>query len=530
MNETPGRRANAILRLPATGWMLVLVALAAGYVAFRSGVDFSAAQIWDRPEYSHGLVIPFIAAFLVWQQRDWLERQLFTGSWWGIGLLLGALLLNAAGQLASLYLLQRYAALAALYGLVLALVGVRVFRRLWVPLLILLFMIPLSDTIYGTLSTKLQLASSRLGVWVIRLFGVSVFLEGNVIDLGRMQLQVAEACSGLRYLFPLMTLGFIAAYFFKAALWKRLIVFLSSIPITVAMNSLRIGLIGVTVDRWGLRMAEGVLHDFEGWVVFMASGAVMLLEIMLLARLGRDRRPWRQVFGVELPPPPPQGAQVVPRPLPRSFHAAVVVLLVGAAVAGLVPERRDALPARRQLVDFPMVLDGRAGTREPIDAIYLETLQLDDYLLADFAPAGAGDAPVNLYVAWYDSQRSGRVTHSPAACLPAGGWRIEQLTQADLPGVRIDGYAVRVNRAIIRHGDARQLVYYFFKQRRHVLTNEYAVNGFLFWDALTRNRTDGALIRFITPLVPGEPVAAADARLAAFAKAAAAELGPYVPD
>jgi exosortase D (VPLPA-CTERM-specific) len=529
MTEPP-RAPSQVLRLPALAWILAAVALAAGYVAFRSGVDFSAAQIWNRPEYSHGLVIPFIAAFLVWQHRDWLERTPFPGAWAGVIVLLCAVAMNAMGQLASLFMLQRYAALGAMYGLVLALVGGRVFRRLWVPLLVLLFMIPLPEALYGNLSAQLQLLSSRAGVWVIRLFGISVFLEGNVIDLGRMQLQVAEACSGLRYLFPLMTLGFIAAYFFKAALWKRLIVFLSSIPITVAMNSLRIGLIGVSVEYWGLQMAEGVLHDFEGWVVFMASGALMLLEIALLSRIGRDRRPWRQVFGVELPPPVPRGAKVVPRPLPRSFLAAVFVLLAAAAMAQLLPERREAVPVRRQLLDFPMTIAGRVGAREAIDIPSLEILQLDDYLLADFGPTQAGDVPVNLYVAWYDTQRAGRVAHSPSTCLPAGGWAVQQFAQVGLPGVQIDGHAVRVNRAIIRRGGARQLVYYFFKQRQHVVTGEYAVNWYMFWDALTRNRTDGALIRLVTPLSGDETEVAADARLTAFAAAASAELGPYVPD
>ena len=521
---------GAVLRLPVNGWILALVALAAGYVAFRTGVDYTATQIWERPEYSHGLIIPFIAAFLAWQQRDWLERQAFRGSWWGIGVLAFAVLVNAVGQLASLYLLQRYAALLGFYGLVLALLGGRPFRRLWVALLILLFLIPLPDALYGSLSTKLQLISSWLGVAVIRLFGISVFLEGNVIDLGSLQLQVAEACSGLRYLFPLMTLGFIAAYFFKAALWKRLLVFLSSIPITVAMNSLRIGLIGVTVEYWGRGMAEGVLHDFEGWVVFMASGALMLLEIVLLSRLGRDRRPWRQVFGVELPPPVPKGTRVEARTLPRSFHAAVVVLLAAAALQQVLPQRGEAVPAHRPLVDFPLALGEYQGAREAIDTIYLDTLQLDDYLLANYIVPGTGQPPVNLYVAWYDSQRTGHVTHSPAACLPAGGWAIERMVQVDLAGVRIADHPVRVNRAVIRNGDARQLVYYFFKQRQRVLTGERAINAYLFWDALTQNRTDGALIRFVTPLAGDEDAAAADARLTAFARVALGELGPYVPD
>ncbi|MFO1400586.1 MAG: VPLPA-CTERM-specific exosortase XrtD [Steroidobacteraceae bacterium] len=528
MNAAAGA-APQLYRLPIVAWLLAVVGMAAGYVAFRAGVDLSALQLWTRPEYSHGLVIPFIAAFLVWQHRDWLERTAFPGSWLGLVFIVLAFALNAVGRLGGLFI-QQYAALFALYGLVLSLVGAQVFRRLWVPLLILLFMISLPEFLYQSLSSQLQLLSSRAGVWVIRLFGISVYVEGNVIDLGAMQLQVAEACSGLRYLFPLMTLGFIVAYFFKSAFWKRLIVFLSSIPITIAMNSLRIGLIGVTVEYWGPRMAEGLLHDFEGWVVFMASGAVMLFEVVLLARIGKDRRPWRQVFGVELPPPVPQGARFVDRGLPRSYVACVVFLLVGALAAQLLPERRDAVPGRRQLVDFPLSIAGRSGEREVVDPASLAILNLDDYLLAEFGPASDGDVPVDLWVAWYDSQRAERTTHSPSVCLPAGGWTVRQFSQFEVPGERVSGHPLRVNRAVISRGDARQLVYYFFKQRDRVVTGEYAVKWYLFWDGLTRNRTDGALIRFVTPILSTEDERAADHRLAEFVGAALRQLEPYVPD
>src|SRR5262249_11465682 len=150
---------------------------------------------------------------------------------------------------------------------------------------------------------------SRIGVAIVRLFGISVFLEGNVIDLGIYKLEVAEACNGLRYLFPLMTLGFLFAYFFKAGWWKRVFLFLSSIPIAILMNSLRIGVIGVMVDRWGTKMAEGFLHDFQGWSVFMVSVGVMILEMIALSRVGGARQPWRQLFGVEFPPPRVRAAE-----------------------------------------------------------------------------------------------------------------------------------------------------------------------------------------------------------------------------
>lgn len=509
-------------------WCVGLLSLAAGYFAFRAGIDFSANWIWTRPEYSHGIIIPFVAAFLVWQQRDELEREPFPGAWSGIVLLVLAAAINVVGGFASLFIVQQYAAVLALYGVVLALVGWKVFRRLAVPLLILVLMIPLPEFLYQNLSAQLQLISSRIGVAVIRLCNISVYLEGNVIDLGAMKLQVAEACSGLRYLFPLMTLGFIMAYFFKAAMWKRLLLFLSSIPVTIVMNSVRIGLIGVTVEYWGLAAAEGFLHDFEGWVVFMASTGVLLLEIIVLSWIGHDRRPWREVFGLEFPAPTPADATVVARPLPQSFMAAVALLVVVAAAVQLLPQFTPVVPQRKTFVEYPMSLGEWRGQRMPLESDVRDVLQLDDYLLANYAAPGG--RALNLYVAWYDTQQSGRSAHSPRSCLPGGGWQFESFGQIDLPDVRVAGHPLRVNRAIIRLGNQRQLVYYFFKQRSRILTNEYLVKWYLFWDALTQRRTDGALVRFTIAVPDSESLDAAESRLRHFATLAAAELGPQLPD
>ena len=123
---------------------------------------------------------------------------------------------------------------------------------------------------------------------MISFFGVPVFLDGNVIDLGVFQLQVAEACSGLRYLFPLMSFGFLFAVLYKGPAWHKAILFLSALPITVLMNSFRIGVIGVLVDRYGIEQAEGFLHTFEGWIIFVACIAILYLEAVLLQRLVRN--------------------------------------------------------------------------------------------------------------------------------------------------------------------------------------------------------------------------------------------------
>jgi exosortase/archaeosortase family protein len=146
---------------------------------------------------------------------------------------------------------------------------------------------------------------------------------------------VADACSGLRYLFPLMTLGFIAAYLFNAPLWQRAIIFLSTIPLTVGMNSLRIGIIGVTVNFWGIQMAEGFLHFFEGWIIFMACMTLLLAEMWLLLRFTKPRRTLRDAFVLEPPAPVPPGAVVRDRSVPRTLWIALGLLANAAATGGL---------------------------------------------------------------------------------------------------------------------------------------------------------------------------------------------------
>lgn len=520
--------APDVWRLP-TG--LVLFAVGVGLLSLWPFWD-GLAQMWgwwiDSPEYSHGLLIPPVAAFLIWQQKDRLERVPFTGSWWGVALVLlgGAVLI--VGQLGTVFTIVQYAYVITLCGLILSFLGWPAFRFIGIPLLILLFMIPLPQFVLANLSTKLQLLSSQIGVDVIRLFDISVFVEGNVIDLGGYKLQVAEACSGLRYLFPLMTLGFLMAYFYKGAPWKRILLFLSSIPITVLMNSIRVGVIGVTVEHWGIEMAEGFLHEFQGWMVFMVSTAVMLGEIALLNRVGHESGSWRQLFGVEFPAPTPAGAPLRQRRVPVSFIAAGM-LLVGFVVTTLaLPRSAEIIPSRTTFVEFPMQLGEWRGRRDTLDGVYSDALKLDDYLLADYV--GHSGHAVNLYIAYYNSQRKGEAVHSPRSCLPGGGWQLRDFNQRTLIDVEINGQPLRVNRTLIELGDQRQLVYYWFEQRGRVVTNEFAVKWFLFWDALTRNRTDGALVRLITALPPSSDEVDADRRLVSLAEQVAPMLKRFVPN
>ncbi len=508
------------------------IAVVLAILLFQDGLSFMV-QAWnEQEEYSYGYLIPFISLFLIWQKKDVLQTISFSGAWAGSALTLAGVLFFLLGQFGAAYSIIQYSFVVVLFGLALAFTGWRGFKVIFVPLLFLAFMVPLPGFINQGLSNTLQLISSQLGVAVVRFCGITVYLEGNVIDLGTYKLEVAEACDGLRYLFPLMTFGLIAAYFFKVALWKRGLLFLSTIPITIIINSVRIGLIGVTVEYWGPSMAEGLLHDFEGWVMFMVCTGVLALEMWLLTRIGRDPRPLREVFGLTFPRPAPSHADVRYRSIPMPFYVAVALILVVMTVSYALPERQELIPERQHFSSFPMTFDEWDGKSQRLDAVYVDALNFDDYLMADYR-SGQGSEPgrkINLYVGYYATQRADKVPHSPRACLPGGGWKISDIGEYGLPGVVNSGQPMVVNRVLIEKGNEKLLVYYWFQQRGRIITNEYAVKGYLLWDAINRGRSDGALVRLTVPLLPGQEIGDADASLTRFAAAMLPELSRYVPN
>ena len=507
---------------------VILVSLFLGLL-FKDSLA-SMVDIWiNMEEYGHGFLLPVISAFLIWQKKDVLERLEFNGSWYGVLIVVIGQLLFILGDISELTTIIQYSFLIVVYGLFLSFVGWSAFKILVMPLLILFFMIPLPNIVFNSLSAELQLISSQIGVFVIRLFGISVFLEGNVIDLGQYKLQVVEACSGLRYLFPLMSLSFIAAYFFKGALWKRILIFLSAIPLTVFMNSFRIGVIGVLVEYWGSGMAEGFLHDFEGWVVFMGCIVLLIFEMWLLASIGKNKCSLSDAFGLYFPDPSPEGFHVQRRKLPRQFTASAVLVLMVLLLSYLLPDRVMNIDIERKTyVEFPKDIDEWKGVENTVENKFLDILQLDDYILIDYRK---NEDVVNFYSAYYKFQeRGGKAIHSPRACIAGNGWNINELKEYPLDGFHVNGKTTNIYRAIIKRGESRHLVYYLFKQRNRYITNELMVKWFLFVDSILKGRTDGALIRFTTVIKDDDDIEMADKRLTEVAAKVMRLIPEYVPD
>ena len=505
--------------------LLGLVLLAAAIAAFSGGLLELVTRWSQQEEYSHGFLIPVISIWMLWSRREALVANLREPSWFGLPLILLAALMLVIGELSALFLLSQIGFIIALLGIVLTLGGPPLLRVTFIPIVFLVFASPLPYFVDSELSWRLQLISSDLGVFFIRLFGVPVYLTGNVIDLGNYKLQVAEACSGLRYLYPLLSLGFLAAYLFQAPIWQRALVFLSAIPVTIVMNSIRIGLVGLLVDRWGIEQAEGLLHFFEGWVIFTACAAILAGEIWLLARVGSGKR-FFQVF--YFPKPKDRVSQAQPGST-NSFPVMACLLVLCAAGTGAfyLSGRQEVVPERLRFVSFPTRLGPWQGHPSLLEPQVEHALGLDDYIVSDYVKPEGG--VVNFYVAYYPSQRKGSSPHSPMVCIPGGGWQITKFERSSYHSKSL-GITLPLNRVIIAQNNNKQLVYYWFVQRGHNIANEYWSKWRLFSDAITKNRTDGALVRLVTPIVSGESEDAADERLQSFIEEVEPRLKAYLPE
>ena len=502
--------------------IVAIAAIAATLVAFSDALLELVKRWSTEEEYSHGFLIPVVSAWLLWTRREALVASIGRPSWAGPVIIVLAIAVHVVGEYSSIFIFSQLAFIFVLFGFALAAGGYSLLKVAFVPISFLIFAIPLPYFIQANLTLQLQLISSQLGVDVIRLFQIPVYLEGNVIDLGYYKLQVVEACSGLRYLYPLLSLSFLAAYLFQASFWQRALVFLSGIPITIAMNGFRIGMVGVTVDRWGPKMADEALHMFEGWIIFIACAGLLLTEIFVLAKC--SGRSFFNVFHL----PALKGTSSGPRPSGATGHVALVssfvVVCAAAIIVHSVAHRIEFIPERTRFAAFPDHIGEWQGRTSQLDDATAKALGLDDYILSDYRKPGG--APVNLYVAYYTSQRNGYSPHSPLVCLPGDGWLITDSKRISYDGV---GNALPINRVIIDKNGQKELVYYWFDERGRNIASEYWAKWYLLADAITKNRTDGALIRLITAIAPGESQGDADRRLQSFMRAVVPVLPTYFP-
>lgn len=513
---------------PGLFWLTV--ATIASGVFFWEGIQALLAA-WQLPEYSHGPLIPVLSGLLFLRQ---LKEYPATPGYIqdrapGLWLLGFAVLLGLLGKLAKIDDIVAYALILWVGAILLISFGWKTGKHFWPPVLHLVYMLPLPGVIYYKMTTWLQMVSSELGVSLLHLINVPVFLEGNIIDLGVLKLHVAEACSGLRYLFPILSFSYIFAVIYRGPMWHKAVLLLAAAPITVAMNSVRIAVAGWIANTWGVSHLEGFTHFFEGWVIFMICILLLFGLAWVMLKFNKDHTSLPDALDLDTTGLGTQAARLSLVQPSRAMIAGALIVGVAAAAWQLKPAVNQVDVTRDPFALFPRQIgDWTARPNAALSPAIEAVLGADDYHSVQLRSPDHAQH-VDFFAAWYDDQSDGG-THSPEICLPGAGWEIAWLERVDIaPELGLDA-PYEINRAVIQKGQVRMIGYYWFEQQGRHIAWDMEAKFWLLVNGIQYGRTDGAMVRLLTPIGRGETEDQAEERLKSVFLETQSVLPRFIPE
>jgi exosortase len=237
-----------------------------------------AGDWYENPDYSHGFFVPVLSSYLVWRKRDMLLRLPVQPSFQGLFVVLGSIALLFLGSLGAELFLTRLAFIGTIAGLVVYFLGWATLRAIAFPVMFLLLMIPLPTLIYNEIVFPLQFVASSFATGVLDTLNLfPVLREGNILVLPHNRIEVVEACSGIRSLMSLITLALAYGYFAERNLYVQILLVLAMVPLAVASNGFRVVGTALLTHYWGPKTADGFLHSFSGWVIFIVAASLLLM-------------------------------------------------------------------------------------------------------------------------------------------------------------------------------------------------------------------------------------------------------------
>lgn len=262
-----------------------LILLVLWFISF-SPVFPSLIQTWlNHSDNSHGILVPLVSAYFIWQKKGQLKLNKISNSNWGAIILTISMVFYLLSYAGGVAVVSRAMIVFSLIGLVIFTFGKPFFTLLAFPLLFLLFMVPVPDSIQGLIAHPLQLFATKVSTLIIHMFSIPAYREGNMLYFAQTQLEVAEACSGIRSIMSFGMLSFIFAYMMDKIWWKRILLVLSTIPLALFANIVRVTGTGVFAHFYGSKVALGFLHEFSGMAVFVFGFVLLLGEYILLNKV-----------------------------------------------------------------------------------------------------------------------------------------------------------------------------------------------------------------------------------------------------
>ena len=266
-----------------SGYLALIIGIGAVLILSYFPIIRGLVNDWMIDEdVGHGFFVPVVAVWVAWQSREQLAATQLKPHWFGLVIVIGAACQLFLAILGAEYFLGRTAFVFAIIGSVLWLGGWGILKILAFPIFLLFFMIPIPSIIYNQITLPLQFMASGFAENTLSAMGIPVLREGNILELPSQRLSVVEACSGIRSLLSLSFLSLVYGYFFERRTWVRAFLFLATVPIAIVANAGRVTITGV-LSEIDPELASGVFHFAEGWVVFVAALAMLVLTHRLVA-------------------------------------------------------------------------------------------------------------------------------------------------------------------------------------------------------------------------------------------------------
>jgi exosortase len=282
--------STSLYRLPKNSLMVKFSVLVALWIVSFIPVFPRLVYTWlNHADNSHGILVPLISLFFVWQKRGDLKAAKISSSNWGAFILSASMFLYLLGLASGTEIISRTMVVFSLIGLLLFNLGKEVVKILFFPLLFLLFMIPVPIALQSAVAFPLQLFATKISFFFIQTLSIPVYQEGNMLYFAHAQLEVAEACSGIRSISAFTVLSVVFAYLLDKGWSRRIVLLASAIPLAMFTNIIRITGTGILAHFYGSRIADSFLHEFSGIVVFAFGFILFLFEFSLLNRV-RSRK------------------------------------------------------------------------------------------------------------------------------------------------------------------------------------------------------------------------------------------------
>lgn len=260
------------LRINYRKTILSIIPIVAGFALVYYKAIIALIDDWSNdPNFSHGFLIPFVAAYMVWFKQNEIRLAKSEKTRSGLFIILFGMLVHIAGSVGAELFLMRISMVITLAGIVIYCYGYDVLKVVQVPIAYLIMMIPIPYILWNKVAFPLQLFSARISAEMIKMMGIPVFREGNILHLANTSLEVVDACSGIRSLTSLLALSGAFAFLARLSTFKKWILFLSAIPIAVLVNVVRLTITGCMAAWISPETAHGFLHDMSGLIIFSTA-------------------------------------------------------------------------------------------------------------------------------------------------------------------------------------------------------------------------------------------------------------------